>query len=184
MKKLFSKLFLKVTGWKLVGEVPKEVKKAVMVCAPHTSNWDFPFALASFNITGLKVNYFIKKSWFFFPISFFFKATGGVPVDRSKNDGLVDSMTLLLKETDEMIVVVPAEGTRSWVPKWKTGFYHIAKGADVPLIMGFVDAKKKEVGFGPLFELSGDFKKDMTQIQDFFKDKIPIHSEKYNPKIF
>ena len=65
MKKLLSKLFLKIMGWKLVGEVPKEVKKAVMVCAPHTSNWDFPFAIASFAIADLKVKYFIKKSWFF-----------------------------------------------------------------------------------------------------------------------
>ena len=73
MKKLFSKLFLKIMGWKLVGEVPKDVKKAVLVCAPHTSNWDFPFALASFVIADLKVNYFIKKSWFFFPMNFSLK---------------------------------------------------------------------------------------------------------------
>tara|TARA_B100001093_G_C26859613_1_gene1029240 strand:+ start:1593 stop:2147 length:555 start_codon:yes stop_codon:yes gene_type:complete len=184
MKKLLSKLFLKIMGWKLVGEVPKEVKKAVMVCAPHTSNWDFPLALASFAIANLKVNYFIKKSWFFFPMNYFFKATGGVPVDRSKNYGLVDSMTLLLKESDEMIVVVPAEGTRSLVPKWKTGFYHIAKAAEVPIIFGFVDFKKKEVGFGPLFNVTGDFFKDMTKIQAFFENKSGKFPEKYNKKIF
>ena len=184
MKKLLSKLFLRIMGWKLVGEVPKEVKKAVLVCAPHTSNWDFPLALASFAIADLKVNYFIKKSWFFFPMNLFFKATGGVPVDRSKNHGLVDSMTLLLKDSDEMIVVVPAEGTRSWVPKWKTGFYHIAKAAQVPLILGFVDFKKNELGFGPLFNISGDFEQDMTRIQDFFKEKSAKFPEKYNPTIF
>ena len=184
MKKLFCELFLKIMGWKLVGEVPKEVKKAVMVCAPHTSNWDFPFALVSFTITGLKVNYFIKKSWFFFPMNFLFKATGGVPVDRSKNHGMVDSMTMLLKESDEMIVVVPAEGTRSWVPKWKTGFYHIAKSAEVPIIMGYVDFKKNEVGFGPLLNISGDFEKDMTKIQGFFKNKSGKFPEKYNTRIF
>ncbi len=184
MKRSLSKLFLKIMGWKLVGKVPKEVKKAVMVCAPHTSNWDFPFALASFTISGLKVNYFIKKSWFFFPMNFLFKATGGVPVDRSKKHGMVDSMTVLLKESNEMIVVVPAEGTRSWVPKWKTGFYHIAKAAQVPLVLGFVDFKNKEVGFGPLYNLSGDFEKDMSRIQEFFKDKTPKFPNKYNPQIF
>ncbi len=171
-------------GWKLVGEVPKEVKKAVLVCAPHTSNWDFPLALASFAIADLKVNYFIKKSWFFFPINFFFKATGGVPVDRSKNHGLVDYMTQLLKESDEIIVAVPAEGSRSWVPKWKTGFYHIAKAANVPLILGFVDFKNKEVGFGSMHNLSGDFEKDMSRIQKFFKDKTPKFPNKYNQQIF
>jgi 1-acyl-sn-glycerol-3-phosphate acyltransferase len=171
-------------GWKMVGEVPTGVKKAVLVCAPHTSNWDFPFALAAFNSVDLKLNYFIKKSWFFFPMNLFFKATGGIPVDRSKNHGVVESMILTLKEREEMIVAVPAEGTRSWVPKWKTGFYHIAMGANVPLVMGFVDYKKKEVGFDSLFELSGDFEKDMIKIQEFFKGKTPKHPEKYNPKIF
>ena len=184
MKKLLCKLFLRIMGWKLVGEVPKEVKKAVLVCAPHTSNWDFPLALASFALADLKVNYFIKKSWFFFPMNFFFKATGGVPVDRSKNRGLVDSMTLLLKESDEMIVAVPAEGTRSWVPKWKTGFYHIAKSAKVPIIMGFIDFKNKEVGFGPTYNISGDFEKDMSIIQGFYKYKTPKFPNKYNPQIF
>ena len=184
MKKLLSKLFLKIMGWKIVGGVPKEVKKAVMVCAPHTSNWDFPFALASFAIANLKVNYFIKKSWFFFPMNYFFKATGGVPVDRSNKHGMVDSMTVLLKESDEMIVVVPAEGTRSWVPKWKTGFYYIAKSAEVPIIMGFVDFKMKEVGFGPVFNISGDFEKDMSKIQAFFENKSGKFPSKYNPNIF
>ena len=113
-----------------------------------------------------------------------FKATGGVPVDRSKNHGLVDSMTLLLEESDEMIVAVPAEGTRSWVPKWKTGFYHIAKSAKVPIIMGFVDFKMKEVGFGPLLNISGDFEGDMTKIQNFFKKKCGKFPEKYNKIIF
>ena len=183
MKKLFSKLFLKIMGWKLVGEVPKDVKKAVLVCAPHTSNWDFPFALASFFIADIKVNYFIKKSWFFFPMNLFFKVTGGIPVDRSKNHGLVDSMSLLLEESDEMIIAVPAEGTRSWVSKWKTGFYHIAKSAKVPIIMGFVDFKMKEVGlvqFLSQWRLSEGYE----QIQAFFENKSGKFPNKYNPKIF
>ena len=168
----------------MVGHLPTGLKKAVLVCAPHTSNWDFPFALAAFNLVDLKLNYFIKSSWFFFPMNLFFRSTGGVPVDRSKNHGLVEAMTLKLKESDQMIVAVPAEGTRSWVTKWKTGFYHIAKGANVPLLMGFVDYKKKEVGFGPLIDLTGDFEKDMIRIQNFFKEKTPKYSEKYNPVIF
>ena len=171
-------------GWKMVGQVPAGLKKAVLVCAPHTSNWDFPFALAAFNLVDIKLNYFIKSSWFFFPMNLFFRSTGGVPVDRSKNHGLVEAMTLKLKESDQMIVAVPAEGTRSWVTKWKTGFYHIAKGADVSLLMGFVDYKRKEVGFGPLIDLTGDFQKDMIRIQNFFKEKTPKYSDKYNPVIF
>lgn len=171
-------------GWKIVGQVPDGLKKAVLVCAPHTSNWDFPFALAAFNLVDLKLNYFIKSSWFFFPMNLFFRSTGGVPIDRTKNHGLVEVMTLKLKESNQMIVAVPAEGTRSFVTKWKTGFYHIAKGANVPLLMGFVDYKKKEVGFGPLFEICGDFETDMIKIQNFFKGKIAKYPEKYNHQIY
>lgn len=171
-------------GWKKVGGIPSDVKRAVLVCAPHTSNWDFPFALSAFNLLDLKLHYFIKRSWFFFPLNFFFKATGGIPVDRSKNHGLVESMALQLKQHKEMIVAIPAEGTRSWVSKWKTGFYHIAVMANVPIIMGFVDFNRKEVGFGPVLYPSGDFEKDMTVIQEFFAKKTPKYTELYNKQIF
>lgn len=184
MKKLLSKIFLKVTGWEMVGEVPEGVKKAVLVCAPHTSNWDFPYALAAFYMVDLKLNYFIKKSWFFFPMNLFFKSTGGVPVDRTKKSGLVEEMTKILKESEEMIVAVPAEGTRSWVPKWKTGFYHIASGANVPILIGFIDYKEKKVGFGPMLHPSGDFNNDMLMIQEFYEAKSPKYLEKYNKEIF
>lgn len=117
-------------------------------------------------------------------MNIFFKVTGGVPVDRSKNHGLVESMTLLLEKSDKMIIAVPAEGTRSWVSKWKTGFYHIAKSAKVPIIMGFVDFKMKKVGFGPIFNVSGDFEKDMSKIQAFFENKNGKFPEKYNKIIF
>ena len=83
-----------------------------------------------------------------------------------------------------MIIAVPAEGTRSWVPKWKTGFYHIAKSAKVPIIMGFVDFEMKEVGFGPLINISADFEKDMIKIQAFFENKSGKYPNKYNPNIF
>lgn len=182
--KQIGKLFLWLMGWKVVDRAPKDLKKAVMVCAPHTSNWDFPFGLAAFYITNLKVKYFIKKSWFFFPMNLFFSATGGVPVDRSKSTGMVDAMTQKMRSEKELIVAVPPEGTRSWVKKWKTGFYHIALGAEVPLLMGYVDFKRKEVGFGPVYELTGDFEKDMLYLQDFFRDKTPKNPENYNPSIF
>tara|TARA_A100001035_G_C27618257_1_gene424197 strand:+ start:158 stop:712 length:555 start_codon:yes stop_codon:yes gene_type:complete len=184
MKKLLIKSVFKLLGWKIIGHVPKEIKKAVMVCAPHTSNWDFPLALSIFHYKGIKLNYFIKKSWLFFPLNIFFKATGAIGIDRSKSHGLVDSMISELKKSEEMIVAVPAEGTRSWVEKWKTGFYHIAKGADVPLLLGFIDYQKKELGFGPIFYLTGDFEKDMNQLQIFFREKKGKFPEKYNPKIF
>jgi 1-acyl-sn-glycerol-3-phosphate acyltransferase len=171
-------------GWRVTGDIPKEVTKAVIVCAPHTSNWDFPLALASFQIRGLKLNYFMKKSWFFFPINYFFSATGGIPVDRSKSNGLIPAMITKMNESNRMIIAIPAEGTRSWVSSWKKGFYLIAKGANVPLIMGFVDFKRKEVGFSSPIYLTEDFEEDMKKIQIFFKGKTPRYPDKYNSQIF
>tara|TARA_B100001093_G_scaffold151339_2_gene144053 strand:+ start:2478 stop:3032 length:555 start_codon:yes stop_codon:yes gene_type:complete len=184
MSKFLSQFFLRIIGWSLIGDIPKDLKKAVVVCAPHTSNWDFPLALASFQIRGLKLNYFIKKSWFFFPLKYFFYMTGGIPIDRSKPNGLVAEMILKIKQSNQIFIAIPAEGTRSWVSSWKKGFYLIAKGANVPLILGFVDFKKKEVGFGPTLNLSGDFEVDLKKIEDFFREKTPRYPEKYNPNIF
>ena len=157
-------------GWKLVGNIPKDVKKAVLVCAPHTSNWDFPLALASFQVAGLNLKYFIKKSWFFFPMNLFFRATGGVPVNRSKNVGLVEAMALQLKNADEMILAVPAEGTRSWVPKWKTGFYYIAKGANVPIVMATLDFGNKKIKISKPYYTTSDKDKDFEYFSTFFKN--------------
>lgn len=184
MNKFLAHFFLRIMGWNVIGDIPKDLKKAVMVCAPHTSNWDFPLALASFQIRGLKLNYFIKKSWFFFPLNFFFSATGGIPIDRSKSNGLIAEMISKMKQSDQMIVAIPAEGTRARVKVWKKGFYLIAKGADVPVLMGFVDYKRKEAGFSSPIYLTGNFEEDMKKIQIFFKEKTPCYPEKYNPHIF
>lgn len=182
--KQIGKLFLWLTGWKVVNDSPKNLKKAVMVCAPHTSNWDFPFGLAAFYLTPLKVKYFIKKSWFFFPMNLFFKHTGGIPIDRSKSNGLVTAMTEKMRSEQELIVAIPPEGTRSRVAKWKTGFYHIAKGAKVPLLMGYIDFKNKEIGFGPVYYLTDNFKTDMNYLERFFSAKTPKIPRNYNPNIY
>ena len=183
MNKFLAHFFLRIIGWRVIGDIPKEVKKAVIVCAPHTSNWDFPLALASFQIRGLKLNYFMKKSWFFFPLNFFFSATGGIPIDRSKSNGLIAAMISKMKQRDRMIVAIPAEGTRARVKVWRKGFYLIAKGANVPIVMGFVDFKRKEVGFSSPIYLTEDFDEDMKKIQIFFKEKTPRYPEKYNTQI-
>ena len=183
MNKFLAHFFLRIIGWRVIGDIPKEVKKAVIVCAPHTSNWDFPLALASFQIRGLKLNYFMKKSWFFFPLNFFFSATGGIPIDRSKSNGLIAAMISKMKQRDRMIVAIPAEGTRARVKVWRKGFYLIAKGANVPIVMGFVDFKRKEVGFSSPIYLTEDFAEDMKKIQIFFKEKTPRYPEKYNTQI-
>lgn len=167
--KLISKLFFKLTGWQVVGNLPKDLKKVVMIAAPHTSNWDLLYARMAFYIMGIRLRYTIKKELFFFPLGWFLKALGGIPIDRKAAGNMVDKMVQLYKNYDELVILITPEGTRSYAPEWKKGFYYIAKGAGVPISLGYLDYKKKHAGIGPLINPSGDFEKDLAQIQDFYR---------------
>lgn len=185
MKKLIGKWILKLTGWK--HNVPDEykIKKGVMVGAPHTSNWDILYSLAGMWAAEYRPKFFIKKEWTEKPlIGAFIKWLGGIPVDRSKRNNLVDYSAELLQKEDELILLVPVEGTRSRVKEWKKGFYHIARKADMPVILAYLDYKKKEAGVGKIMRLSGDFEKDMEEIEAFYKNITAKYPDKYNPKIF
>jgi len=185
MKKFIGKWILKLTGWKL--NVPEEyrIKKGVMVGAPHTSNWDILYTLAGMWAAEYRPKFFIKKEWMDKPvIGQIIKWLGGIPVDRSKRNNLVDYSVELLKKEKELILLVPVEGTRSRVKEWKKGFYHIARKADMPVILAYLDYGKKEAGVGKIMHLTGDFEKDMEQIEEFYKDVTAKYPEKYNPKIF
>ncbi|NPA42525.1 MAG: glycerol acyltransferase [Chlorobi bacterium] len=185
MKKLIGRLILKLAGWKL--RVPPEyrIKKGVMVGAPHTSNWDILYTLAGMWAAEYRPKFFIKKEWIDKPvIGAVLKWLGGIPVDRSKRNNLVEHSVELLRQSDELILLVPAEGTRSRVKEWKKGFYHIARKANLPVILAYLDYKKKEAGVGKIMHLTGDFYKDMEEIEAFYKNVTPKYPEKYNPKIF
>ena len=143
----FFILIFKLNGWKIVGAVPPEIKKAVVIAAPHTSNWDFVYALAIFRLLKLNVRYLIKKELFRFPLSILLNNTGGIPVERSKKQSLTDQIIQKFHEADHLLIAVPAEGTRKRVEKWKSGFYYAALGANVPILPGYLDFKKKEGGF-------------------------------------
>ncbi len=122
MYKLIAKLFFSINGWKIEGGLPQGIKKCVMIAAPHTSNWDFLYGSFAWTLFGLKVNYLIKKEWFRFPFGGLMKSLGGIPVDREKNTNLVDAMVELVKNKDEIIMLMTAEVTPKKVKKWKTGF--------------------------------------------------------------
>lgn len=173
---LIARAIVKVIGWNLVGEVP-EKRRFVLIGAPHTSNWDFILMLLAMLILRMEVHWMGKDSLFPFPFRGFMKWLGGIPIDRSSNHNTVDQMIMHFAEHDELIVLVPPEGTRSKVEKWKTGFYHIANGADVPILLGFIDAGKKEMGFGPVYSPSGDIEKDMPEIRAFYSTKQAIYPE-------
>ncbi len=162
----------------------EELKKCVMIAAPHTSNWDLLYSMASFWRAGIPVRFFIKdthtKAWYGSMI----KKLGGIGVDRKKNNNLIEYTADLLREREELVMLVPAEGTRKRVEEWKRGFYYIAKKANVPVVLGYLDYTKKEAGIGKVVYLTDDFESDMMRIENFYKDKKGCYSELYNPVIF
>lgn len=185
MKKALAKFFIRLTGWTVDVNITPELKHSVMVAAPHTSNWDFPYTIFTFWYMGVDVRYFIKDSYTKGPMGWLFNWTGAIGVDRSKKGNkLTDYAIELLKENKELVILIPAEGTRKAVHKWRTGFYRIAMEAKVPVSLGYMDYKKKIAGVADVFWLSGDFEKDMTHIQETYRHFHPKHPEGYNPEIF
>lgn len=167
LQKIF-KAVLKLTGWKLVGQLPVE-KKFVMIVAPHTSNWDLFVGLMGKFAIGGRFNFLAKRQVFFFPLGLFLKSLGGIPVDRSKSHALVDQVVDIFKTRDEFVLAITPEGTRSPVKRWKTGFYHIAQKANIPIAMVAFDYKNKEIILRKAFWPTGDIDKDFKEIQGFYR---------------
>jgi 1-acyl-sn-glycerol-3-phosphate acyltransferase len=167
---------LKVFGWKIDKTVPQGVKKAVIVVGPHTSNWDFVIGKMAFMNYGIKGRFLIKKELFFPPLGWILKAMGGIPVDRKKNNNFTEQAVSYFSENDSMFMVFTPEGTRSYNPNWKKGFYHIAIKAGVPIYIAYMDYEKKIGGFHSLFHPTGDSDADILKIKDIlkqYKGKIP-----------
>lgn len=164
---LCSTLYLKTAGWALTGDVAN-ARRCVMIAAPHTSNWDLPMTLAIVFAFRLKVYFLAKHTLFIQPFGLFVRWLGGIPVDRSKNNNLVEQAVELFSAHQDLVLLVPPEGTRKQVRYWKSGFYHIACGARVPIVLGFIDFKRKVAGFGDIYVPSGNYDVDLVQIQAFY----------------
>ncbi|NOR86076.1 MAG: acyltransferase [Bacteroidales bacterium] len=176
-----SGIILSLAGWKIKGEKPKE-KKYVILAAPHTSNWDFPLARLTNSKLEINLKLLMKKSWFIFPLNFIFHWLGAVPIDRSKSGTIIERVVELFKENNEFVFTIAPEGTRSYVESWKTGFYTIAVKANVPILLAYVDYKKKEAGAGPMIYPSGDAQKDFEEMMKFYRTIHPRFPEKFNKK--
>jgi len=172
MSKL-CQLLLRVFGWKIVGEAP-ELSHCVIIVAPHTSNWDFIIAILFKISKKMNLRYFGKDSLFKWYNGWFFKFFGGMPVDRTSPRNAVNDKVHSLKNAPRFWLGMAPEGTRSYSKYWRSGFYHIAYRAKVPIVMVFIDAKTKTVGFGPTLELTGNVKPDMDVIREFYSDKVGI----------
>ncbi len=179
MLKLIARFYFWLIGWKTANKLPPQVDKYVMIGAPHTSNWDFPITIAALSIMGVKVNYLAKKELFRFPLGIIMRGLGGIPVDRSRSTGMVDAMIGEFGKHDRLVLLVPPEGTRGYVKEWKSGFYRVAAGAGVPIVLAYLDYGRKEAGLEKAFYPTGDYEKDLPLIQGFYRTvqaRFPEHS--------
>lgn len=159
-------------GWSAVGNVP-EPRKFVLIAAPHTSNWDFVNFLGLTTDLGVRPHFMGKLSLFRWPLARFMRQMGGIPVDRRASRDMVQQMVGEFQRRAEFILTVAPEGTRSKTKKWKTGFYHIALAAKVPMVVGFMDYSRKTGGLGPMIWPTGDFHADMEKLFEVYRGCIP-----------
>ena len=170
-------MLLKSLGWSL-DNACAEVDKYVLVCAPHTSNWDFPLGLSGSWALQLDANWIGKHTLFRKPYGWFFRAVGGTPVDRRQASDLIEQMTDLFNRSERMILALAPEGTRSKTDHWKSGFYYIARAAKVPIAMAYLDYGKKQLGIGGGFSPTDDIQETFQRIRDFYKDRKGKFPEK------
>jgi 1-acyl-sn-glycerol-3-phosphate acyltransferase len=174
---ILARGILKLVGWQLVGSFP-DLPKFILVGAPHTSNWDFLLAMLLMYGGGVRFSWIGKDTLFRRPFGVFFRRLGGIPVWRNRRSNFVTQIVETFERSKRLIIAIAPEGTRSMIAYWKTGFYYMALGANVPLALGFVDYRRKQVGVGPLLYPSGDIQADFAQLRAFYSDKTGKYPDK------
>ena len=169
LKEGIAKLILKVMGgWKIEGDMPRDISKFIIIAADHTSNWDFVIGMAVKMVLRLKAGFFAKHSLFFWPLGVLMRALGGVPIERSRSGNRVQDAVDKINKSENFVLVIAPEGTRSKVARWKTGFYHIACGADIPVVPVGFDFTNKKVVIGKPMDMTGDIQNDFQKMHQFF----------------
>jgi len=161
---------MKLISWRIEGEIP-ELRRYVLIGAPHTSNWDFIIAMLFKYSLGMRFNFIGKDSLFRGPMGPVMRRLGGIPVNRRSSNKFVDQIVAAFEQHEDLIIVIAPEGTRSKSPYWRTGFYYIALGAGVPVVMAYLDYTNKVIGFGPTFVPTGDLQADFAHFRSFYADK-------------
>ncbi len=178
--KRIARLFLRINGWEAEGGRPVE-RSFVLVAAPHTSNWDLPYLLAFGLMYDIRISWMGKHTLFRGPMGWIMRALGGIPVRRDRRNNLVDQMAEQFAARDDLVLVIPPEGTRSYAAHWKSGFYRIAERANVPLVLSFLDYERCRGGFGTVLVPSGDLREDMDQVRAFYADKKGKFPDQFGP---
>lgn len=178
-----SRFAMRATGWRTEGMSPQEIAaypKYVLIAAPHTSNWDFPITLMLCFQLRLRVYWMAKASLFSWPIGWLSRWLGGIAIDRSASNNTVQTTINAFNARERLAVIVAPEGTRGKVTHWKTGFYHMAHGAGVPIAMAYLDYARKRGGIGRMFVTTGDISDDMAEIQQFYSGISGKHRDKFD----
>jgi 1-acyl-sn-glycerol-3-phosphate acyltransferase len=162
-----ARFWMRFFGWRIDGKLP-DIPKYVLIGAPHTSNWDFVLFLGVMFSLRANVHFMGKAELFRSPIGWFFRYCGGIPVDRKKSTGLVEQTVNAINESKDFILTITPEGTRHQVVEWKRGFYHIASGAGIPIVIAVVDGRQKIVHIGQVIHPTGNIEADMKTIQSYF----------------
>lgn len=186
---MFEKLAaqsLAAMGWELDNHWPADLEQCVMIAAPHTSNWDALYARLALKALGVNVRITIKDSYMKLPFGPFVRAMGGIGIDRRpKKEGdprpsMVQLMTDLFQDHPKLVMLVTPEGTRSKQEQWKTGFYHVAVNAGVPIALAYMDYEKKKTGVGKVVYPTGEYEKDMHEIMEFYDQIAGKFPEKFS----
>ncbi len=176
--RFISNSIMRMVGWRVEGKLP-DIPKYIIIGAPHTSNWDFLLFLGVIFNLKADVRYMGKSELFRNPLfGWFFYWCGGIPVDRKKSTGLVEQTVEACNRSEKFIMTIAPEGTRHGVKEWKRGFYHIAKGAGIPVVMAIVDARRKSMRVGQVFHLTDDMEADIKTIQSYFDGTTGINPNK------
>lgn len=170
----FAKIYFKLFGWKILGQVPEE-PKWIAIFAPHTSNWDFMPAICIKFYFRVRAYWLAKDSLFNWPYGYFFSFLGGLAVNRSSSNDLVGDLVSKIKARKRIVLALAPEGTRKYKKYWKSGFYHIAREANIPIVLVFLDYGKRELGIGPVIRVTDNIRADMDKIRSFYE---PIKGEK------
>ena len=163
-----SWVLLKLLGWRVEGTLPKS-RRFVLIAAPHTSNWDAFYMIMVAFVFRVNLRWVGKPSLFSFPLGIFMRFIGGIPVGHSHGEHTVDKGVEVIKDMPEIVLAIPPEGSRAKVRYWKTGFYYVALGAQIPVVLGYLDFDKKRTGVGPAVMPSGNIDQDFDLIKGFYK---------------
>lgn len=175
VRRAVGRTALRLTGWKVAGTMPS---RGIIVGAPHTSNWDWVATILMSWHHGVQPMILIKKQFFKGPFAPLLRATGGIPLDRESPGATIRALLAEADGHQGFLLAIAAEGTRSRVDYWKSGFYKISQQTGLPITLGFIDGATRTVGVGPTFQPTGDVTADMDRIREFYADKFGIHPEK------